>query len=426
MEKQDLKSLLGSYRVLDLADEKANLCGKLMGDMGADVIKIEHPGGDPARNIGPFYHDEIHSEKSLSWFALNLNKRGITLNIETDDGREILLNLVKTADFIIESFTPGYLDGLGLGYTALEGVNPRIITVSISPFGQTGPYSHYKVSDIVGMAMGGMMQICGDPDRPPVRISFPQAYLLAAAEGVVGAMAAHWFREETGIGQHVDVSMQQCIVALGMTAPALWELYKINQSRGGSVQTAQRRLEDGTVKTISLRSVWPTKDGYVQYAIMGGPIGAPSSRALVEAMDSAGMATEELKQKDWDAMDHQTITQEEIDSISEPIGKYFAAHTSLEIYEEAVKRRIILAPLSTTEQLWGNAQLRDRGAWVEVEHPELGTSITYPGVWANLTETPLTLRHRAPLIGEHNQEIYEDELGISREQLALLKSAGVI
>ena len=159
---------------------------------------------------------------------------------------------------------------------------------------------------------------------------------------------------------------------------------------------------------------------------MGGPIGAPSSRALVEVMNSAGMATEELKQKDWDAMDHQTITQEEIDSISEPIGKYFAAHTSLEIYEEAVKRRIILAPLSTTEQLWGNAQLRDRGAWVEVEHPELGTSITYPGVWANLTETPLTLRHRAPLIGEHNKEIYEDGLGISREQLALLKSAGVI
>jgi len=411
---------------LDLTDEKGLLCGKLFGDMGADVIKIECLGGDPARNIGPFYHDEVDPEKSLSWFALNLNKRGITLNIETDDGREILKKLVKTADFLIESFPPGYMDGLGLGYADLEAVNPRIIMVSITPFGQTGPYAHYKTSDIVGMAMGGMMQICGDPDRPPVRISYPQAFLFAAAEGVVGAMAAHYYREATGEGQHVDVSMQQCVVALGMTAPAIWELMKINQSRGGSVQVAQRRLEDGTIKTTSMRSVWPTKDGYVQYNIMGGPIGAPSSRALVEAMDSAGMATEELKQKDWDALDMQTVTQEDIDSIAEPIGKYFAAHTSLEIYEEAVKRRIILAPLSTTEQLWENVQLGERGAWVEVEHPELGTSISYPGVWAKVTEAPLTLRHRAPLIGEHNREIYGDELGISEEKLALLMGSGVI
>ena len=257
-ETTETKSLLAPYRVLDLTDEKGLLCGKLFGDMGADVIKIECPGGDPARNIGPFYHDDIDSERSLSWFAFNLNKRGITLNIETDDGRELFKSLVKTADFLIESFPPGYLDQLGLGYASLETINPRIIMVSISPFGQTGPYAHYKAYDIVGMAMGGMMQICGDPDRPPVRITYPQAYLFASAEAVVGAMAAHYYREATGEGQHVDISMQQCIVGLGMTAPAIWELMQINQKRGGSIQVIQRRLEDGTVKTTTLRSVWPT------------------------------------------------------------------------------------------------------------------------------------------------------------------------
>ena len=425
-ERDETKSLLAPYRVLDLTDEKGLLCGKLFGDMGADVIKVECPGGDPARNIGPFYHDEIHPEKSLSWFALNLNKRGITLNIETDDGREILKRLVKTADFLIESFTPGYLDKLGLGYSSLEAVNPRIIMVSITPFGQTGPYAQYKAPDIVGMAMAGQMYICGDPDRPPVRISFPQAYLFAAADGVSGAMAAHYYREATGEGQWVDVAMRPSVIGCSMTAPAIWELMRINVKRAGSVRTTERRLEDGTVKRTRTRGVWPTKDGYVEASIMGGPIGAPSARALVEAMDSAGMATEELKQKDWEALDYQTVTQEELDSIAEPMGKYFAAHTSLEIYEEAVKRRIILAPVSTTKQLLENSQLSDRGAWVEVEHPELGTSITYPGVWAKLTETPLTLRHRAPLIGEHNREIYEDELGISKERLASLKSWGVI
>ncbi len=424
MEKQETKSLLAPYRVLDLTDEKGLLCGKLLGDMGADVIKIERPGGDPARNIGPFYQDEIDPEKSLFWFAFNLNKRGITLNIETDDGREILKRLVKTADFLIESFPPGYLDGLGLGYTSLEAINPRIIMVSITPFGQTGPYAHYKASDIVAMAMGGYMQLNGDLDRPPLRIGYPQAYLLAGADGVLGAMAAHYYREATGEGQQVDVSVQQSALDATVSAPLIWEVSGIIVKRGGSVRITERRLEDGTIKTTTSRNCWPTKDGYMQAGIVGGR--ASSLRELVEAMDGVGMATEELKQRDWDALDMQKITQEEIDSIAEPFAKYFASHTSMEIYEEVIKRGIQIAPLFSTRQIVEDPQLKDRGAWVEMEHPELGTSITYPGVWARLTETPLTLRRRAPLIGEHNREVYENELGISKERLASLKSWGVI
>ena len=134
------ENMLGPYRVLDMADEKGLLCGKLLGDLGADVVKIEKPGGDPARKLEPFYHDEPDPEKSLFWFALNTSKRGITLDIETADGRGIFKKLVKSADFVIETFPPGYLDGLGLGYPELEKINPGIIMVSITPFGQAGPY----------------------------------------------------------------------------------------------------------------------------------------------------------------------------------------------------------------------------------------------------------------------------------------------
>src|SRR4030042_2896661 len=145
-------SLLEPMRVIDLTDEKGYLCGRLLGDLGADVIKVERPSGDRGRRLGPFYHDLPHPEKSLYWFSYNANKRGITLNLETADGKELLFKLVKTADVVIESFSPGYLGKLNLGYKALSEVNPDIILTSISPFGQTGPYSHFEGSDIVLMA----------------------------------------------------------------------------------------------------------------------------------------------------------------------------------------------------------------------------------------------------------------------------------
>ena len=167
------EALLGCYRALDLTDEKGFLCGRLLGDMGVDVIKVEQPGGDPARNIGPFYHNIPHAEKSLNWFVFNANKRGITLNLETADGQDIFKRLVGTTDFVIESFPPGYMDGLGLSYTALSEINPGVIIASITPFGQDGPYKDYKTSDLVSMAMSGLVYNSGDPDRPPVSCTVP-------------------------------------------------------------------------------------------------------------------------------------------------------------------------------------------------------------------------------------------------------------
>ncbi|PJB39722.1 MAG: acyl-CoA hydratase, partial [Deltaproteobacteria bacterium CG_4_9_14_3_um_filter_44_9] len=201
-------SFLNNHRALDLTDNRGFLCGKILADLGIDVIKIEPPRGDPARKIGPFYKNIAHPEKSLNWFAFNSNKRGITLDIGTLDGQEIFKQLVQGSDFVIESYDRGYMDELGIGYKELSKINQRIIVTSILPFGPVGPYKDYKAPDIVGMAMGGVMFGTGEPERPPVRISFPQAYLQAASQAAVGTMIAHYYRQRTGKGQHVMVSMQ--------------------------------------------------------------------------------------------------------------------------------------------------------------------------------------------------------------------------
>jgi len=207
--------MLSCYRVLDLTDEKGFLCGKALGDLGAEVIKIERPGGDPSRRIGPFYHDIADPEKNLYWFSFNANKKGITLNIETRDGREIFKKLAKTADVVIESFAPGYMEQIGLGYQVLNQINPGIILTSITAFGQEGPYRDYKASDIVVRAMGGLVYTVGDPDRPPLTTSYPHAYLIGAIHGAIGTMVAPYQQAFTGQGQQVDAPTQMGLAFVG-------------------------------------------------------------------------------------------------------------------------------------------------------------------------------------------------------------------
>lgn len=417
--KKNPDSLLSPFSALDLTDEKGFLCGRILGDLGADVIKIEKPGGDPARDIGPFYHDIPDPEKSLFWFAFNANKRGITLDIENPDGQEIFKQLVKSADFVIESFPPGYMDSLGLGYLALSEINPKIILTSITPFGQTGPYKDYKASDLIAMAMGGQMYLCGDPDRPPVRVSFPQAYCHAGAQAAMGTMIAHIHRGRTGEGEHIDVSMQECVAMTLMYARLYWDILKVNIRRAGPMRV-------GLTAGISQRQIWPCKDGHVVYAMYGGRLGAPTNRALVKWMDSEGMAPEFMKNKNWESHDMAKTTQEEMDSYEPFLSEFFMAHTRQELFDGAIERRAMLLPVATAEDLLENPQPKIRGFWSQVEHPELGSAITYPGPFAKLTETPLGIRCRAPLIGEHNKDIYEKKMGFSKKEMVTLKKSKII
>lgn len=411
------EAALEGYRALDLTDDKGFLCGRILGDLGVDVIKVEPLGGEPSRRIGPFYNDIPDPEKSLYWFAYNANKRGITLDIESADGREIFKRLVKTAHFVIESFPPGYMDKLGLGYSSLSQINPAIIMTAITPFGQTGPYSNYKAPDIVGMAMCGLMYLCGDPDLPPVRISFPQAYLHAGADAAVGTIIAHYYREMTGEGQWVDVSMQEAAFLTTLNVPPFWELNRVIVKRVGPLRAG--------LSTVALRQVWPCKDHYVIFPVFGGLLGANTNRNLTQWMDSEGMADDFLKGIDWNTFDMWQISQEDWNHFESLLTNFFQRHTKQELYRGALKRDIMIYPVSTSADIAEDEQLQSRGYWLPVEHSELGETIVYPGAAVKASLTPIQTRQRAPLIGEHNQEIYK-ELGLSETELITLKQGGTI
>jgi crotonobetainyl-CoA:carnitine CoA-transferase CaiB-like acyl-CoA transferase len=409
--------MLGPYRVLDLTNEQGLLCGKILGDLGADVIKIERPVGDPARAVGPFYHDDPHPERSLFWFAMNTSKRGVTLNIESEDGQEIFRKLVATTDFVVESFAPGYLDTLGIGFAQLARVNPEVILISITPFGQSGPHRDYQSSDIVAWAMGGEMAPHGDADRPPIRFSHhSQAYLHAGTDGAQGALTALYQRWITGAGQHIDVSIQESVVQCLEHITSNWDLRQAVPDRAEEIRSAASHRT---------RQLWPCKDGWVSWSHGGGSLLAPSL-PLIRWMKDEGFRNNFVDAFDWSRPDFSKISQAEMDQIDEPTARFFMAHTKAELLEGAVSNNIMMYPVSTTADIMSNRQLAARGFWEEVEHPELGTTITYPGAFVHSSESAPRIWRRAPLIGEHNSEIYTGELGIATEQLVTLTEAGVI
>ena len=278
--------MLSCYRALDLTNEKGFLCGKALGDFGADIIKIEKPGGEPSRSRGPFYHDIPDPEKSLNWFAFNANKRSITLDIETADGRELFKNLVKTADVVIESFKPGYLDKIGLGYSVLSKVNPGIILTSISGFGQKGPYRDYNDRDLAVWALSGYMYITGEPDRPPLAPSYPHAHLIGAMNGAIGTVVALNQRRLTGRGQQVDASSQQGLCfAISVETKLPWALSKVNATREGR-DRMKVMAKDGQVKIPLL---WECKDGSVAFFFWVGANFVNHNTALVEWIRESGI-----------------------------------------------------------------------------------------------------------------------------------------
>lgn len=413
------EAMLSPYRVLDLSNELGFLAGKILGDLGADVIKIEPPGGDPSRSIAPYYRRNPDPEKSLYWFAYNNNKRGITLDIEASQGRELFLQLARIADIVVETFRPGYLDGLGIGYSALSEINPRLVLTSITPFGQTGPYSQYPASDLEIMAAAGAMSLFGAPDREPLRVSIPQSYMWAGMHGAAGALLALYHRNVTGEGQHVDVSAQEATITGLSPAPTFWDISKVNPRRDGFYLTGR------SVTGAKMRVMWPTRDGYANFIIYGGPAGRRTNMALAEWMAGVGKPSALWLEKDWNKFDIATITQEEVDALEAPLEAFFKGITCQEFFEGVVERDMLGYPVATPRENLNDPQLRARDYWAQVEHPELGATLTYPGAFARFSETTCGIRRRAPGIGEHNEEVYR-ELGLSRAELAALKGANVI
>ena len=405
---------LSPYRVLDLSDEKGFLCGRILGDLGADVIKVEPPGGDPSRRRGPYYKGDARDDRSLYWFAHNYNKRGITLDLATADGRALFLKLAETAHFLVETDSPGCMEALGLGYDTLREASPALVMTSITPFGPTGPHAGYRADDLVAMAAGGLMSICGDDDRPPVRIGEPQAYMLASAQAATGTMLAHYTRNRTGRGSHVTVSMQEAVANTLTTTPHYWFANQVIQRRGARSPYGGRQV----------RTVFPASDGYIVTQFFWSPGAGVRLGPIIDWMTDEGLPPS-FARFDFDGATGDTIDQADLEQWEDELAAFFSRFTKARIYNEGIERRLFIFPVSSPRDLLENGQLAARGFFQEVEHPDLGAAITYPGAFCAFSETPLAIRRPAPLVGEHNVEVYE-ELGLRRDQIVTLAEAGVI
>jgi crotonobetainyl-CoA:carnitine CoA-transferase CaiB-like acyl-CoA transferase len=419
----DQPAALAGYRVLDLSGEEGQFCGRMLAGLGADVIKIEPPEGDDVRRRGPFFHDRIHPEYSLRWFTLNAGKRGITLNLASADGQRLFRRLAERADVVIESFPPGYLDRLGLGYAALAAANPGLVFTSITGYGQTGPLSDTAWCDLVALATGGLMYVTGDPDRPPVRMLPPQSFFHGSAQGTAGTMLALYHREVTGAGQQIDVSMQEAI-AYTLEGPGclmgFWTLQGINIARLGE----RRQLGADTVVPIILRC----KDGWIASSgFLGNTF--PGVLAALREDGAAG----DLEDERWaraamfaPVPGQWQTTQADLDHVYEIISAWMARHTKHEVYAAARRHRFLAYAVNDAADLLASEQLQARGYFVQVPHPELGEDLTYPGAPFRFSRTPWRFGPRAPLLGEHNAEVYGGELGLSTAELGTLLAARVI
>jgi len=397
-----IPAALDDIRVLDISQGIAGpLCAKLLGDFGADVIKVEPPAGDCGRRMPPFFEDDPHPEKSLLFLLVNLNKRGITLDLETPQGAGIFKKLARLADVVVESFPPGYLASLGLDHASLERENPGIVMVSITPFGQSGPYSHYKGEEIVAYAMSGIMSISGTTDREPLKHGGFQAQYEAGFNGAVATLFTLLLRDSTGAGQQVDVSIQE-VVSSTMV---------INQpfySWTGGVQG--RRRPAGTM----FGNVMPCKDGY----FVGQAGGGASWDDVAEFY-----GREELKDKRFADADQRVVNGRALDEILIEATK---DRTMAEMFTTASERyRMLFGIVQTPADLARCAQLEARGFYQEVEHPVIG-KIKVPFRLWNMTEVPARYRRPAPLLGQHNLEVYGEILGYTVDDVMRLRQTEVI
>ena len=399
---------LQGIRVLDLAGPMGVYCCKLLADLGADVIKVEKPEGDPMRSLGPFYHDEVHPEKSLYFFHYNINKRSVTVNLESAAGKQIFKKLAESADIVVETYPPGYLDELGLGYSDLKVANPGLIMTSVTPFGQTGPYRDYKSSDLVGHAMGGLTNYVGNPGERPTWTHVELAYHHVNINASTATLIALYHRDLTSEGQYIDVSMHEAVSMLVTGAIHAWD---VRQEIGTRRGMAAMRAGFGIFRCM---------DGYVYSVLRDGP----PMKFLFEWLDEDGIEHDFWDER-WQDLAFRT-EPENIAHMQEILATFFLRHTKKELVEKAQSRHLSFTPYNDSREVVEDPHLNALDFFVDIEHPAMNDTARDVGAPYRLSETPWHIRRRPPLMGEHNEEIYIGELGYSRNQLALLKSDGGI
>ncbi len=410
------ETALEGLRVIELADSLGEWCGKLLADMGADVIKVEPPGGGPSRSIGPFFNDEPHPDRSLFFWHYNTSKRGITLDTEKEDGRAILRRLIDGADVFLETLPPGRSAFLGIDYESLRATNPGLVHVALTPFGQRGPYvdGEYVTTDLVTMALGGPLQSCGyDPDEgdlPPVRPGQNHSYHTGSHYACMATLVALWERGESGRGQFIDVSAQASLAVTVEFANPMWEysraILRRQTGRHAGAQPTSRSsflCADGKYVNLSLPrddATWEKLLAYLREKGLAAELEGDLFRDPQSRFQMAGAI--------YGALEVVTanISSEELFHLGQSLGLTWGA----------VRR---------PEDWLNDPHAKARGFFVEVEHPELGRTITYPGAPYRFLGSPWRIRRRAPILGEDNIAVY-GELGFSKEQLTALSEARVL
>ena len=383
-------------------------CGKLIADLGAEVIKVEKPGfGDRARSYGPFLRDIPHPERSGLFLYLNTNKLGVTLDVRSVTGKELFKELVKRADILVENNSPQEMEELGLDYESLHEVNPRLVVTSITPFGQTGPYRDYKACDLVSLHISGTAYVnplfgVEDPEHePPLKVPAHQGDFIAGLSGALGTMSAAIAQQVTGLGQHVDLSEQDALASMARQEAVFstYEGYLWKRARG------PRGFEMFTLLC---------RDGYVAV----NPATDQFWASLVEMMGNPDWTKSELCQ---DRVARRTNWNE----IELLLGEWTREHTTEEVSRAAQANRIPCMPVYTAKEVVNAEQLEAREFFVEVEHKEAG-KVKYPGAPYKLSGTPWSVNRPAPLLGEHNVEVYCGVLGYTKQDLVKMRQAGVI
>lgn len=401
--------LLPPYRVLDLSGPEAVFCGKLLADYGADVVRLEPPGGDASRRRAPFAGDTPGAERSLYFLFYNTNKRSVTLDLQAEPGRDLFRRLVAGADVVLESFPVGYLDSLGIGYAALREINPGIVMASVTPFGQTGPWKDYQSTDLIALAASGFMQITGEPDGPPMRQGNEQSHFPGAQFAAASILAALYYRDFAGgEGQHIDVSLQESLITYYTDAhPALaWMQLGENVTRVGATSTLVIPL-----------GAYPSADGWISAGIITPREWDTLAQWIYEVTGNEEVLNDAYRGGNQDRAPFNDI-------ITALVIDFTTRYSSEYLFHEGQRRNLVFIPVNTVSDLLADPQLEASNFWFGLEHPETGT-LQYPlGVFDSEEVSPSV--NPAPALGQDNAAIYGGELGLSDAEMAELRREGVI
>lgn len=400
----------------------------MLGALGADVIQVEPPAGSPARRQGPFADDASPGNDSFYWSAYACCKRGVTCDIDRDEGQALFLRLVRQADFVFESADPGAMAERGLDYAALSAANPAIIHVSVTPFGSDGPKARYADSELIVWASAGPMWPNRDQRGVPLRISVPQAYLHGAADAAAGALIALFARHGTGRGQHVDVSAQECAALATLSATLAAAVGHQNFQFPADVAGKRKSLDLSGSGARTRRSKWRVQDGLLELHMGIGSASGGSANKVFAWMREEGALPERFADWDWITLpariQKDEISEEDLDAARDAVGRFLARFHKPELMRIALERGILMAPAMTIEDLARSEHLNARQFFDTVR--EGGRSRTVPGKFAMGCGDGFVATRPAPALGEHNAEVYATLLGLSAGDLADLAERRVI